>query len=174
MWHCFCQAVAALPYCCNSSWLAPPQAKWGNSVLSTTLNSTGLAQGFTKPCFGRLACCRTLALCLCSLPHLPFLRVLLLAPPSFSEVGSVIHLTPTDSGTLQVTVYASQFCSGWGFNLPRDCTVLFSQAVGGEVTCGVCCSPVGQLWNWPVERNGVPLFLRQTPTATGFNLAGQR
>jgi hypothetical protein len=41
---CFCQAAAALPYCCNSGWSAPMPARWGNSILYTALSPSRLTQ----------------------------------------------------------------------------------------------------------------------------------
>jgi hypothetical protein len=41
---CFCHVADVLLYSCKYGWSVPPQARWGNSVLSTTLNPTRLAQ----------------------------------------------------------------------------------------------------------------------------------
>jgi hypothetical protein len=120
---CFHKAEAALPYHCNSVWSVPPPASWCNSVLSNT-SSTRLPQQSTMALFQEVGLlphlhsqpfCLTppllsdnsdplgiclsphLVLSLCSLSHLSSLRVLLLAPPPFSEAGSAFHPTPTVS-----------------------------------------------------------------------------
>jgi hypothetical protein len=41
---CLLQMAAVLPYYCNSIWSVPPPARWGHSVLSTTVSPTRLAQ----------------------------------------------------------------------------------------------------------------------------------
>jgi hypothetical protein len=77
-----------LPYSCNSVWSAPPRARLGSSVLSTTLSSMKPAQGFTRALLWEVG---------------------LLSPP-FSGAGSLFHPTPAISVRLQFAVYAFQFC----------------------------------------------------------------
>jgi hypothetical protein len=86
---CFCQVAATLPYCCNFGWSAPPPARWGNSVLGTTLSPTRLAQWPAISHFRGLACHPTPTLSTCSSLHLHLLRVRLLAPPRSPRLFSV-------------------------------------------------------------------------------------
>jgi hypothetical protein len=155
---CFHQAVAALPFSYNFMWLAPPPARWGNSVLNTAFCPTRSALGpTTYPTLGGWLISPLLLSAFVSLPasagwgllwavglslhscsHLCSLRVLLLPPPH--SPGQVQPYTPTStvSVKLQFAVYAFQFCLVWGgFSLPRDCAGLCSQGVGRRVMCGV-------------------------------------
>jgi hypothetical protein len=65
-----------LSHHCNFVWSATPPARCGDSVLSTALSPTRLAQWSTSPYFGRLPCCPTPALNAFSFPHLHSLKSL--------------------------------------------------------------------------------------------------
>jgi hypothetical protein len=106
---CFRQAAAVWPYAATLSGQLLPQQ--GGPIQFWILPSVpwDKLNGLPHLQFGRLP---TLAPSLCSSPYLPMLRVQVFAPPSFSEVGSVLHPIPTVCGRLEFTVCASQFCSG--------------------------------------------------------------
>jgi hypothetical protein len=166
---CFHKVAVALPYYCNSVWSVTPAARWSNSVLSTILSPTRLAQQSTTALFWEVSLSlhlhsQTLCLSLpllsdspvlrevglshhlilspCSLSYLSSLRAHLLVPPAFSEAGSVFHSTPMVNVWLQFPFYDFQFCLG-GFNMPRSCSVLCLQGEVRRVMCSACWSPVG-------------------------------
>jgi hypothetical protein len=96
---CFFQAAAELLYTWNSGWSASLPARWDNSVLFTA-HSSRISS----------VICYALALEVwlvtpsplsTFVPHpAPTCWALLLAPPSFSEVGSAVYIAHTISGGL--------------------------------------------------------------------------
>jgi hypothetical protein len=112
----------------------------------------------------------------------PLFVVALCHIPPFSEAGSVFHPTPTVSGRLQFIVYAYQLYSGGGRgfqSVQRLSWIMFPEdGLGSHVwfmllTFWVCTFMQVAL-KLAGGRNGVLLFSRQTPTGSGFSVAGYR
>jgi hypothetical protein len=147
-------------------------SKAGNSVLSTTLSPRRWTQQFATPLLWEVGFLpHHCSQCLSS-PCLHLLKVWLLAPPQFCEVGSMLHLTPTVSGRLKFT----QLCSGGRGSICPGAALDYVPMGWMGVLCVVCGTHllglqiIRHLWNQPTGRNGgVPLFSRQTLNGTGFS-----
>jgi hypothetical protein len=174
---CFHQVAAALPYSCNSAWLLPLPALWGNSVLNTALCPTRPALGSTT--------CPTLGSWLIASPLLSAFvsfHSLRIQHWEFSSLphplGQVQCSIPTSTVgvSLQFAVYVFFVWLG-GFSLHRGCTGLCSLGVGKGVEHGAWNPPVHsahshkQLWNQMVERNGVA-FLSVSQHKETFHVLG--
>jgi hypothetical protein len=106
---------------CIALWLFPQQS---GAIQFWVLTSVPQDKLWELPpaCFGKLDCRPTLTLTFVAFPHSfsesSALRVLFLAP--LHSLGQVQRSTPTSAlgVRLQSTVYAFQFCWGWGSVYP--------------------------------------------------------
>jgi hypothetical protein len=142
---CLYQATVALLYSCNCLWSAPLPARWGNSVLSTALILTKLAQtASTSPALrGWLIIPPPFSeFCLTSLLLSASSAALggwLIAPPllSFSEslAPCSTHSTLPPLSVLDCNLLFMLFSFVWRgrFTLPRGCAGLCSQQGGRGV-----------------------------------------
>jgi hypothetical protein len=123
--RCFSPGGSCVALQLQLCWVSSSPCKVGQFSFEYCLQSQEISSGIHHwPCFGRLACCSTPGLSLCSFSLLCSLRVWLLAPPPFSRGRFSIPTHPHLSVgvRLQFNVYAFQFCWGGVFNLPRGCT----------------------------------------------------
>jgi hypothetical protein len=125
--RCFHQAAAALPYSCNSGWSAPPPARRGNSVLSTTLSPRRLTQGSTMALLWEVSSPPMLStfVTFSAFIHWEFGSL-------FHSVlqGKVQHSIPSSLLVLdlQFTIYVFQCCWWVGFQSAQGlCWIMFPE-----------------------------------------------